>query len=214
MKRSTILLADDHGVVIEGLRRMLDRPEFKVVGVVADGRALLEAVPRLHPDIVIADVAMPLLNGIDAARDILAHHPESKIIFFTMHSEVAYANAALAAGASGYVLKSGEELIKAIRAVLNGRTYICTAIVDAVKRAREVSPNHGTANHGTIDGLTGRQREVLQLLAEGRQVKEVAAVLKVSPKTIEFHKYRIMDVLGVRTVAELTRYAVKHGIVT
>ncbi len=213
MKRSTILLADDHGVVIEGLRRMLDRPEFEVVEAVADGRAMKEAISRLHPDIIIADVAMPLLNGIDAAREILARNPGSKIIFFTMHSEVAYATAALAAGASGYVVKSaaGEELVKAIRAALNGRTYISTAIADAVERAREVS---SAGDPSAIDGLTSRQREVLQLLAEGRQVKEVAALLKISPKTAEFHKYRIMDALGVHTVADLTRYAVKHGIVT
>lgn len=213
MKRTTILLADDHTVVIEGLRRMLDRPQFEVVGVVSDGRALFEEASRLRPDVIITDVAMPLLNGIDAARQILAHDPESKILFFTMHPEVAYANAALAAGASGYVLKSaaGDELIKAIQDALNGRRYISAAIAEAVRRAREVSP---ARDRGAIDGLTPRQREVLQLLAEGRQVKEIAAVLNVSPKTIEFHKYRIMDALGAHTVADLTRYAIKHGIVT
>ena len=212
MKRSTILLADDHAVVIEGLRRILDRRDFKVVGVVADGRALLQAAARLKPDLIVTDIAMPLLNGIDAAREILAHNRKTKIIFLTMHPEVAYASAALAAGASGYVLKSaaGEELVGAIREVLKGRTYISETIAESVARAREIRP---TKERSAIDGLTGRQREVLQLLAEGRQAKEIAALLKLSPKTVEFHKYRIMDILGVRTVADLARYAVKHGIV-
>ena len=213
MKRATILLADDHAVVVEGLRRILDRPEFKVVGVVPDGRALLQAAARLKPDLIVSDVAMPLLNGIDAAREILASNRKTKIIFLTMHPEVAYATAALAAGASGYVLKSaaGEELIRAIREVLHERVYVSDAIAESVKRARETRP---TKNRSPLDGLTGRQREVLQLLAEGRQAKEIAAVLHLSPKTVEFHKYRIMDALGVRTVADLARYAVKHGIVT
>jgi DNA-binding NarL/FixJ family response regulator len=212
MKRLRILLADDHAVVIEGLRRILDRPEFEVVGVASDGRALLQAAVRLQPDVIITDVAMPLLNGIDAAREIHKQSPTPKIIFLTMHPEAVYATAALAAGASGYLLKSGagEELISAIRDALEGRTYISKTIAKSVKRAREVRP----ANDGsTIDGLTRRQREVLQLLAEGRQAKEIAVVLNVSPKTVEFHKYRIMDLLGVRTVADLTRYALKRGIV-
>ena len=213
MKRSTILLADDHAVVIEGLRRILDRPEFEVVGVVADGHALLEAAARLKPDLIITDIAMPLLNGIDAAREILARNQETKIIFLTMHPEVAYATAALAAGASGYVLKSaaGEQLIGAIREVLKGRTYVSETIAESVERGREI---RSTKKRSAIDGLTNRQREVLQLLAEGRQAKEIAAVLHLSRKTVEFHKYRIMDILGARTVADLARYAVKHGIVT
>lgn len=212
MKRSRILLADDHTVVIEGLRRMLDHPEFEVVGVATDGRALLRDAIRLQPDVIVTDVAMPLLNGIDAAREIHKHSPKPKIVFLTMHPEAVYATAALAAGASGYVLKSaaGEELIGAIRAALEGHTYISKAIAKSVKRAREVRP---ADDHSAIDGLTRRQREVLQLLAEGRQAKEIAVVLNVSPKTVEFHKYRIMDLLGVRTVADLTRYALKRGIV-
>lgn len=212
MTRSRILLADDHAVVIEGLRRILDRPEFQVVGVATDGRALLRAAERLKPDLIITDIAMPLLKGIDAAREILARKQKPKIIFLTMHPEVAYATAALAAGASGYVLKSaaGEQLIGAIREVLKGHTYLSEAIAKSVERARHIrSTKQGTE----IDGLTGRQREVLQLLAEGRQVKEIAALLHLSPKTVEFHKYRVMDALGARTVADLARYAVKHGIV-
>jgi DNA-binding NarL/FixJ family response regulator len=212
MKRATILLADDHAIVVEGLRRILDRPEFDVVGVAADGRALLEAAARLQPDVIVTDVTMPLLNGLDAARELLKQNPKPKIIFLTMHPEVPYATAALTAGASGYVVKSsaGDELITAIQESLSGRTYVSKTIAKSVRQALEVRP---TRDRGKIDGLTHRQREVLQLLAEGRQAKEIAAVLNMSPKTAEFHKYQIMKALGVRTVAELTRYAVRRGIV-
>ncbi len=212
MKRSTVLIADDHAVVVEGLRRILDRPEFEVVGIARDGRALLQAATQLQPDVIIADVAMPLLNGIDAVREIHKQNRKLKIIFLTMHPETAYATAALAAGASGYVLKSaaGEELINAIHGVLDGRTYVSKSIAKSVERAREI---RSMKNRGPIDLLTHRQREVLQLLAEGKQVKEIAALLNLSPKTVEFHKYRIMDLLGVHTVAGLARHAQKCGIV-
>jgi len=211
MKHVRILIADDHIVVVEGLHRILGRSEFEVVGVVSDGRALLEEVARLEPDVIIVDISMPLLNGIDAAREILRQHEKPKVIFLTMHSEVAYAVAALDAGAAGYVLKSaaGEELIHAIHAALRGRTYVSKAIAKSVEQAREL----GTNRRSAIDLLTHRQREVLQLLAEGRQAKEIAVLLKLSPKTVEFHKYRIMDVLGVRTIAGLARYAQRLGIV-
>jgi DNA-binding NarL/FixJ family response regulator len=212
MKRSTVLIADDHAVVVEGLRRIMDRPEFEVVGVASDGQALLRAATGLRPDLIVTDVAMPLLNGIDAAREILKQNPKPKIIFLSMHSEEVFATAALAAGASGYVLKSaaGEELVTAIREVLDGRTYVSKAIAQAVAHARETRP---ATNQSLIDLLTHRQREVLQLLAEGKQVKEIAAILKLSPKTVEFHKYRIMDLLGVHTVVGLVRYAVRHGMI-
>lgn len=211
--RATVLLADDHAVVVEGLRRILDRPEFRVVGIVNDGRALVQAAERLHPDLIVTDVGMPLLNGIDAAKKLLAQRRKPKVIFLTMHSEVAYAASALDAGASGYVLKSaaGEELIEAARAALRGDTYVSKSIAAMVHRARHAQ---SVGRRGRNDGLTDRQREVLQLLAEGKQVKEVAALLGVSSKTVEFHKYRIMETIGVGTIAELTRYAVKLGIVT
>ncbi len=212
MKPSTVLIADDHAVVVEGLRRILDRPEFEVVGVARDGWALLHAAARLRPDVIITDIAMPSLNGIEAARKIHQQNQKSKIIFLTMHPELVYAKTAIAAGASGYVLKSaaGEELVRAIRHALNGRTYISKRIAESMKRAGEVRPGK---NRSAGDELTRRQREVLQLLAKGFQVKEIAATLNVSSKTVEFHKYRIMDALGMRTVANLTRYAVKYGIV-
>jgi DNA-binding NarL/FixJ family response regulator len=162
--------------------------------------------------VIITDVAMPLLNGIDAVHEIHRQNQKPKVVFLTMHPEVPYATAALAAGASGYVLKSaaGEELIDAIRNALNDRTYISKAIAKSVQHAREIRP---MVDGRTDDSLTHRQREVLQLLAEGHQAKEIAAVLDLSPKTVEFHKYRIMDLLGVRTVADLILYAMKRGIV-
>jgi len=211
MNRSRVLIADDHAVVVEGLHRILDRPEFQIVGVVADGRELLEAAARLRPDVIIADISMPLLNGIDAAREIVRQNSKAKVIFLTMHSEAAYANAALGAGACGYVLKSAvtEDLTSAIREVLSGRTYVSKAIAESVKRLRA---RLSRKRQSAIDPLSHRQREVLHLLAEGKQVKEIAAVLNISPKTVEFHKYRIKDALGVRTVADLTRYALKHGM--
>lgn len=212
MKRATVLLADDHAVVIEGLRRILDRPEFEVVGVAPDGRALVDAAALSQPDVIVTDVAMPLLNGIDAVREIRRQNLKTKIIFLTMHSELAFATAAIAAGASGYVLKSaaGEELISAIQNALKGRTYISKAIARPMRDAAEIAP---AKDWRPADGLTHRQREVLQLLAEGRQAKEIAAILSIATKTAEFHKYQVMKILGIRTVAELTRYALRHGIV-
>jgi DNA-binding NarL/FixJ family response regulator len=212
MKRSTVLIADDHAVVVEGLRRILDRPEFDVVGVANNGRELLRAAVELRPDVIVSDVAMPLLNGIDAAREIHKQHRKTKIIFLTMHPEPAYARAALASGASAYVLKSaaGEELINAIRTTLGGGTYVSKSIAETLERAQQIRPANGI---NPAEALTSRQREVLQMLAEGKQVKEIAAILGLSAKTVEFHKYRIMDVLGFRTVVDLARYAQKHGIV-
>jgi len=212
MKSITILLADDHAVVIEGLRRILDSPRFQIVGAVTDGRAVVQAAAQLSPDIIIADIAMPVLNGMEAIRQIRAQNPAAKIIFLTMHTEPIYAVEALRAGASGYVLKSsaGAELVTAIKKVLDGGVYLAKSIAEPVQHALEARPIHGRTAPGR---LTSRQRQVLQLLAEGRQAKEIAVVLKVSPKTVEFHKYRIMDILGVRTMAELARFAVKHRIV-
>ena len=212
MKCSTVLIADDHAVVVEGLLRILDLAEFKVVGVARDGRALLKDAAFLQPDVIIVDVTMPLLNGIDAACEIHKHNRKPKIIFLTMHREVAYAAAALAAGASGYVLKSaaGDELINALHHVLNGGSYISPSIAKSVGHALEI---RATESSSEIDLFTHRQREVLQLVAEGKQVKEIAALLNLSPKTVEFHKYRIMNLLNLRTVVDLTRYALKCGMI-
>jgi DNA-binding NarL/FixJ family response regulator len=212
MKRLRLLLADDHAIVIEGLRRVLDRPDLEIVDVVKDGRALVRAAKEARPDMIIADITMPLLNGIDAARQIRKSNPEVKIIFLTMRQDVAFATEALAAGGTGYVLKSaaGDELLTAIEEVARGRTYIAKSIAESVKQGLSARSNTWRS---PLDKLTSRQREVLQLLAEGLQVKEIAEKLHVSPRTVEFHKYRIMDELGLRTVAELGRYAARHGIV-
>lgn len=213
MKRLRLLLADDHDIVIEGLRRVLDHADFEIAGVVKDGRALLRAAQDVKPDVIVTDVSMPLLNGIEAVKQIRQNNRTVKIIVLTMHPDVTFATEALAAGASGYVLKisAGEELITAIREAMKGRVYVTKSIAEAVKRAVSI---RARGSRGPLENLTSRQREVLQLLAEGFHVKEIAAKLHLSPKTIEFHKYRIMDELGLRSGAELARYAVRHGIVT
>ena len=211
-KTTRVLLAEDHAIVIEGLRRVL-QSGFEIVGEVADGRALVAAVEKLRPDVIIADISMPLLNGIEAARQIRKIDPKAKIIFLTMHPDVTYAAEALLAGGSGYVLKSaaGSRILEAIREVMSGRTYITPSIDREVLEAQMERVNR--RNHVHFE-LTTRQREVLQLVAEGRSSKEVADILHVSPRTVEFHKYRMMEALGLRTTAELVQYAVKHGIIS
>jgi len=213
MKRCRLLLADDHDIVIEGLRRILDHPDFEIVGVVNNGRSLLRAAQEIQPDLIVTDVTMPLLNGIEAGRQIRKSDPNVKIIFLTMHPDVTFATEALAAGGSGYVLKNsaGDELPAAIREAMQGRTYVTKSIAAAVKQGLSARSN---AWRSPLDKLTPRQREVLQLLAEGLQAKEIAVKLNVSPRTVEFHKYRIMDELGLRTTAEIARYAARYGIVT
>jgi len=208
MSKPRILIADDHKIVVEGLKRLLDR-DFDVAGAVGDGRELLTAAEKLLPDVIVVDISMPNLNGIDAVRQIKKVHEEMKIVFLTMHPDVAYAASAFKAGASGYVLKHSapDELVTAIREALQGRTYITPLIAGKLLRAYEKG-----AQEGDTSRLTSRQREVLQLLAEGHSVKEIATILNVSIKTVEYHKYRMMEDLGIKTLAELIRYAVKQGI--
>jgi DNA-binding NarL/FixJ family response regulator len=210
VKRARILLADDHSLILTGIRTLLGE-EFELVGAVEDGRALVEEALRLRPDIVILDIAMPLLNGIDAARQIRKAWPEAKLLFLTMHSDPLYLREALHVGASGYLLKSSavEELQAAIASVLKGEIYLTQAIPWQVKDT--LSTGSGRLVRST--SLTGRQKEVLQLLAEGRSNKEIAAILRVSIKTVEFHRAQMMRTLGVHTVAELTRFAVRLGLV-
>jgi DNA-binding NarL/FixJ family response regulator len=210
MKPWKLLLADDHDIVIAGLRMVLDQPRFEIVGTVKDGRALVQTARDLKPDVVVTDVTMPLLNGIDAARQIRMLDSNVKIVFLTMHPDIGYATEALSLGNCGYVLKSSvaDELPAAIDDVLAGGTYVARAIAEPVQRALESKPREKPG----AERLTSRQREVLQLLAEGRPVKEIAFTLKVSPRTVEFHKYRIMEELGVRTTAELVRSAMALGI--
>jgi len=212
MTATRILLADDHAVVLEGLQRMLDRPGFEVVGAVRDGRSLIEATAQLRPDVIVVDVSMPSLSGIEAVRRIRQQDQKARIIFLTMHPEVIYAVEAMNAGGSGYVLKNaaGEELVTAIKEALDGRVFLTPSIAEPVIQALQTPRKN---NQGGVDRLTPRQLEVLQLLAEGRALKEIAALLKVSHRTVEFHKYRIMETLGLHTIAELAAYAVKRGIV-
>ena len=210
MKALRVLLADDHAIVLEGLRRILE-PEFEIVGEVADGRALVAVALMHRPEIIITAISLPLLNGIEAAREIRKINRKVKIIFLTMHADASYAVEALDAGGSAYVLKSGAvtEILLAIREVLNGRVYVSPSINKEVLRVQ--MERTGRREEAPV-GLTPRQREVLRLLAEGKSLKEVAAALKISVKTVEFHKYRIMNQLGIRTNAEMTKYAVKVGV--
>jgi DNA-binding NarL/FixJ family response regulator len=212
MKKPRVLLADDHKIVIEGLRSLLDT-EFEIVGTVEDGRGLVAEAKRLSPDVVVADISMPGLNGMDAARQIRKIDERIKIVFLTMHSDVSYAANAFEAGASGFVLKHSapQELITAIREAIIGRTYVTPMIAGDLI----ASYQKGSLQQGELKvALSPRQREVLQLLAEGKSTKEVAAVLNISPRTAEFHKYRMMEQLQIKTSAELIQYALKHGLVS
>ncbi len=210
--RPRVLLADDHLMVAEALKSLLT-PEFDLVGVVEDGRALLEAAGTLRPDVIVADVTMPHLNGIDALIQLRQAGDRTPVVFLTMHRDVSFARRALDAGASGFVLKHSApaELVTAIRAALQGRTYLTPQLAGEVLEAMKQDPEHAAGD--PIDSLTPRQREVLQLLAEGRSAKEIAAGLEISTRTVEFHKYQMMESLGLHTNAELIHFAIKHGLV-
>ena len=208
---ANILIADDHNLLLEGYRLMLE-PEFKLVGSVEDGQALLAAAQKLKPDIVLLDISMPLLNGIDAAHQLSKLLPSTKLIFVTMHADADYVTEAFRAGASGYLLKRGaaSELLTAIREVQKGNQYISPLIArDAL--SAWMSPAFGNKHS---NDLTNRQREVLQLVAEGRARKEIAAILNISVKTVEFHKATLMRALRLETTADFTRYAIEHGMIT
>jgi DNA-binding NarL/FixJ family response regulator len=211
MKRSKILIADDHGMVIDGLRALLE-PEYEVAGAVNDGRSVLPEVQRLKPDIVIIDISMPLLNGLDCTRQLRDAGCTAKILILTMHPDATMAQEALSAGASGYLLKSspGSELKAALREVLLGRTYLSPAVTRDVL---EVMGRMTSIHEDVWTHLTPRQREVLQLLAEGKSHKEIASILNIAVKTAEYHKYAILVTLGLKTNAELVQYAIRHGII-
>src|SRR5262245_4258957 len=212
MSKPRILIADDHQILAEGLRGLLE-PEFEVVGVVADGRELVAAAKKHRPDLIVADVTMPSLNGIDAAVQLHDAGLKTKVVFLTMHRDVAYARRAMQAGAAGFVLKHSvaSELVTAVREALQGRTYVTPMIAgELLQSYREGDPGP----RGSVRGLTARQREVLQLIAEGRSAKEVAAVLMISIRTAEAHRARILEALGLRTTAELVQYAIRNGIIS
>jgi DNA-binding NarL/FixJ family response regulator len=212
MSKPRILIADDHKIFAEGLRRLLEE-DFDIAGVVADGRQLVEAAEKLSPEAIVVDISMPMLNGIDAVRQVKKVHPGIKVVFLTMHPDVAYAVRAFKEGAAGYVLKNSapDELITAIREGLKGRTYVTPMIAGKLLRIYESGFQPGTETDAALR-FSSRQREVLQLLAEGHSAKEIASVLNISIKTVEYHKYRMMDALGAKTTADLIRYAVQQGI--
>jgi DNA-binding NarL/FixJ family response regulator len=206
-----VLLADDHRVVSEGLKHLLAE-EFELVGMVEDGRALVEAAKKLRPDVIVADIAMPHLNGIEAMAQLKKDNPRIKVVFLTMHQNPAYARRALELGAAGFVVKhsAAAELVMAIRAALKDQTFITPALASEVLRQIQ----HGSREtDDPAQLLTPRQREILVLLAEGRSAKQIAATLAISARTVEFHKYQMMETHGLHTTAELIHFAIKHGVV-
>lgn len=211
MNKPRVLLADDHTLVLDGFRKLLEE-HCEVVGAVEDGRALLEAAEQHQPDLITLDISMPKLNGIDAARRLRKIAPQAKLLFVTMHADQAYISEAFKAGASGYLLKrsAGSELVQAVHAVMNGNYYVTSLIA---KNLIQTALGSGRTPLIQRDTLTMRQREVLQLVAEGRTVKEIAAALNISSKTVEFHKAQLMEQLDLHTTAELTKYALTHGLI-
>jgi DNA-binding NarL/FixJ family response regulator len=210
MPKIRVLLADDHTLVAEGLKALL-KDSFDLVDVVHDGRALMESAERLRPDVIVTDISMPLLNGLDAVRQIRLSRPETRVIILTMHRDAHLAASAFRAGVSGYLLKisPGEELVNAIREVAQGRSYVTTLLA---KDLINLLMDSGAAREDESP-LTPRQREVLQLIAEGRTMKEVAGILQISPRTAESHKYDIMQALSVQTTAELIQCAIRMKLV-
>ena len=208
--RPRVLLADDHLLVAEALKSLLT-PEFDLVGVVEDGRALLAAAETLRPDVIVADVTMPRLNGIDALVQLRQSGDHVPVVFLTMHRDVRFARRALEAGASGFVLKhsASVELIAALRAALEGKIYITPQLAGEVLEGMKQGSGQVV---DPIASLTPRQREVLQLFAEGRSAKEIAGSLGISARTVEFHKYQMMEKLDLHSSAELVRFAVTHGL--
>jgi DNA-binding NarL/FixJ family response regulator len=209
MGKPRVLLADDHALILGAFEKLL-AGECDIVGQVGDGRALVAAVETLNPDVVVLDISMPLLNGLEAGRQIKQKSRNVKLVYLTMNEDPDLAAEAFRAGASGYLLKSSaaSELTTAIREVAQGRSYITPLVAGGLVEALQ-----HTSDRKPGDDLTPRQREVLQLLAEGRSMKEVAALLNLTPRTVAFHKYQMMEQLKVKSTAELIQYAVKHHIV-
>lgn len=206
--RARVILADDHAMVAEGLSRLIGEVA-DLVGQVADGQQLVDSARRLKPDIIISDVSMPVMSGLDALRQLRAEASQARFIFLTAHTEPQLAAEAMRAGASGYLLKAaaGEELFEAIRAAMAGRVFLSPHIAGDVLRTIS------GANQGERQ-LTSRQRQVLQLIAQGKRMKEIAADLNISVRTVEDHKFQLLVALGVKSTADLVKFAVKHGLVS
>jgi DNA-binding NarL/FixJ family response regulator len=210
MRKPRLLLADDHAIVLEGLSRLLE-PEFEVVGKAGDGRAMLEIAARLKPDVIIVDVSMPLLSGIEAVRQLKRKDARVKVIVLSMHSDVELGSEALRAGASGYVLKhsAAETLHRAIHKVLDGEMYVSPRLSIDVLSAVHQSSRH---TERPVVTLTQREREVLQLVAEGRTIRGISNILRIAVRTVVFHKGNLRQKLGLHTTAELTCYAIQCGL--
>lgn len=209
MRATTVLIADDHAIVAEGIASLLKADGFDVVGAVGDGQILMQEAARLNPDVIVTDVSMPGLSGLDVLARIKAERPECRIIVLTMHSDAALATRALRAGASGFLLKqsAGEELVTALQQALQGRVYLTPAVTREVMERMQDAATHADVQ------LTARQRDVLRLIVEGRRMKEIAATLDLSTRTVESHKYELMQALGVHSTAELVRYAIDHRLI-
>lgn len=211
MRRPRVLVVDDHRLLRESFVKLLE-PTCDVVGALGDGRALLAAAPELRPDVVVLDVAMPLLNGLDAARQLKRLMPAVKVIFLTVSEDPDLAAEAFRAGASGFVLKgsAASELLQAIQDVSQGRSYVTPLATRGMVDTLLHQPESGQRGRE----LSPRQREVLQLFAEGRTMKEIGAILKITPRTVAFHKYSMMEMLGIKSSAELVQFAIKKRIVS
>jgi DNA-binding NarL/FixJ family response regulator len=211
MNRPRVVLADDHRIVAEGLKNLLS-DDFELVATVENGITLVAAVKKLRPDVVVADISMPHLSGIDALARLKKVDPNVKVVFLTMHKDAAYARRALEAGAAGFVVKHSapEELVIAIQAVLRGETFITSALAgDVLQKTR-----HKGSETEAGQFVTPREREILQLLAAARSAKEIAEALSISRRTVEFHKYHMMEAHGLHSSAELIHFAIKHAIVS
>jgi DNA-binding NarL/FixJ family response regulator len=207
VSRVRVLLADDHKILAEGLKSLLV-PEFDLIGVVEDGRAMVEAAKALKPDVIVADITMPQLNGIEALEEVKKFNPNVRVIFLTMHRDTAYARRALEAGAVGFVPKHSalNELVLAVRAAAQGRTFISPTLAGDIKQ-------NPLETADPVASLTLRQREILRLLVDGLTTKEIGSKLHISARTVEAHKYRMVESLGIKSNAELIHFAIKHGIV-
>jgi DNA-binding NarL/FixJ family response regulator len=211
VKQLRILLGDDHSLILKGIKELVES-RYEVVGTEENGKALIEAALRLQPDLVVLDISMPVMNGIDAAREIKKALPSVKLVFLSMHSKAIYLRKALEAGASAYVLKSGaaEELLTGIEEATKGNVYITPNfgqdVIESVQNWREKGARSPME-------LTDRQKEILQLLAEGKQNKEIADIAHISVRTVEFHRSSLMIKLGAHSVVELTRFAIREGLI-